>query len=121
MDTRIWQKDDFFKVGSKRIDMDPSVVQLPEKVDVFWNFDHARPSYGSATNIRLEDGEIFCDLELFDEKNEAGYEQLKDDVRLAGYYTGVEKNDDGSVVTSCDLRAISFILVANAPGFPKEN
>lgn len=118
----IWEKDDFFTLnGSERIDMDPSVVELPESAPLTWQFDFtdARGFYGNVTDIRLEDGVITGEVEIYDPTWNA--DTIGDlNCRLGGYYTKVEKNEDGTVITSCYLRGVSIVSKIDIP-FSKEN
>jgi hypothetical protein len=129
MSEKIWKKDDYFLIGGKRIDMDPSVVKLPEEGRVLltwgYDFDNVSNIMGWANNIVLEDGEILCDLEFNDVVVEPEIlDMLSDETnmaRLGGYYTGVEQYTDakgGEHVISCELKSVAFIL---NPGFPPAN
>lgn len=112
----IWEKDDFFKVGATRMDMDPAVVDLPVEADVMWMYDTAKPPHGKVTDIRLEDGEITGEVEFYDPA-------ITDDVlkelrcRFGGYYTSIRWNDERTQVTSARLTAISVMLLEEAPGY----
>lgn len=112
---KIWEKDDHFEVGGKRVDMDPSVVELPEEAHLVWefNWDDKRGPYGSVTDIRLEDGEITAKIKFFDPSWD---EELLKSCRFAGYYTKVEKNAEGSQVTKCKLKGVSVVPISNVPG-----
>lgn len=110
MRKRIWHENDFFPNMGKRLDMDPRVVTLPsDKVPLFWNFNQEK-LYGWVTNVQLEDGEIWGDLEFKDNNDEESVEELfeNDDVRLGGYYADVEER--AKQVTKCTLRSVSLVL-----------
>jgi len=123
MDNRVWQKDDFFQPrGRKRIDMDPTVVELPEeRVPLMWNFDQ-NSVYGYADNFKLEEGEITCDLNFFNEQEAEHFEALDSngDTRIGGYYSGLIYTDETeSHIESCKLKGVSVVLTANMPGYDK--
>lgn len=114
----IWKKEDFFQfIGGERIDMDPAVVQLPEKPSpVVWNFNWDSVNNGSAmaSDFRLEDGEITAEIEWRAEHmNDDMIEELG--IRFGGYYTGVEKR--GNTVTKCELKGVSLMFLHNTPGW----
>lgn len=117
----IWEKDDFFRVGGQRIDMDPAVVTLPEEAPLTWNFDWNKTPIGQCFDIRLEDGVISCGVVWI-------APTLNDDtpkdlgVRFGGYYHQVVKETDkeGNVkVTACVLKGVSLFPLSFTPGFPK--
>ena len=123
LDSRIWRKDDTFTlIGMPEIKMDAAVCEIPEKcVPLSWDFNFMDNPIGQVDNIRLEDGEIIGDVELFDdpthrepttmrEQVEALWEH--DDIRLGGYYTNVVyKDDKRTEIGSCTLRAVAFVMV----------
>lgn len=111
----IWKKDDFFKLGDQRIDMDPACVELPEEAHLSWNFDWGAGPYGKVTDIRLEDGVISGEFTFYDPTwlDEALPEEF---FRMGGYYRNIEKNHDGTVVTKCRLHAVAVVLT---PVYPK--
>lgn len=118
---KVWEKDDFFHhIGNKRLDMDPAIVEIGEEpVPVTWGYNFDIPPKGRMLNLRLEDGEIVGELEFFDEKDTATWETLKRDVRLGGYYIGVELDEAKENVIKCRLKAVSIMLKSQTPGWPK--
>ena len=116
---KIWKKDDFFLIGGEHIDMDPGVVQLPEDTTLVWQYFFEGVPMGKVDNIRLEDGEILGDIHMFEEDQAEKIEAIKDNIRLGGYYSDVQKvkDENGTRVTSCKLRAVSFVLRSTMPSF----
>lgn len=118
----IWKKDDFFYpqgLETGRIDMDAEAVTLPtERLPITWMFNLDRPKfYGHASDFKLEDHEITCEVEwITPEVDDNTMEIL--DVRLGGYYTEVERR--ANVVTSCVLKGVSVMMLLQTPGWPKD-
>lgn len=120
MRNKIWEKDDFFMIGGKRIDMDPSVVELPtEPIPLVWQYDFGRiPPHGLVFDIRLEDEEITGEPTFYKEEDAWHLYDFFDDglIRFGGFYNKVVKNDAGTWVTTCKLDAVSINLMATMPG-----
>lgn len=114
MKHKIWKKEDFFLISDERIDMDPAVVELVDGIPLVWNFDFNRAPYAWVNDIELIDGEIIGEVEWIDPHN---YEQMiKDgDIRLGGYYTQVEKSEDGATVIKCLLKGASLVVSSSMP------
>lgn len=138
MDERlpIWKKDDYFPAPEGRIDMDPAVVDIDEdkKYLLSWMYNwDVRSIVGTVSNVRLEDGEILGDIEI---KDKLRYERVDDvltgildesypkelekmlrneEVRLGGFYTGVQLNEDKTQVLSCNLETVAVILMPIYP------
>lgn len=108
----IWEKDDFFILGLQRIDMDPAVVKLEQDLPLVYGYDWSGELLGKVTDVRLEDGVISGEVEVFDETLEEAWEGH---CRLGGYYLDVFKNEDGTQVLSATLKGVSYIMNANSP------
>lgn len=119
MRRKIWEKDDFFQMGGERIDMDPSVVEIEQGIPVVWGYNWTQTPAGRFFDIRIEDGEITGEIEWFSDNEK--YETLLDDgvIRFGGYFTKVERNEDGSVVTKCCLSGVALLPISVMPK-PKE-
>lgn len=122
---KIWQKDDFFQFTSNeelRIDMDATAVQLPEeRLPLVWSFNwgDVKSHCGWVSDIKLEDGEITCEVELTTPA------MTEDDfftlgLRLGGYYTEVQKKilrpGLQEEVTKCRLKGVSIMFLNQTPG-----
>ena len=125
---KIWKKDDFFNIKDGRLDMDQSLVELPEPEETWplvWQFEWDKV-IGKITNIRREDEEIVGDIEI---KDDIHYEvvdgvatgvhtdnyrsMLYDmldagEVRLGGHYSNVLWKD--SVMVVAKLTAVAVVL-----------
>lgn len=121
---KIWRKGDYFaemtKDGVRRVEMDPSVVKLPEgEVPLLYGFTNEN-QLGSVNNIRLEDGEILGDYTWTnkDAKNEFEAFAVDDEgYRMGGFYVNVELSEDGYRVESCRLVSVSFVFNPSNPIF----
>lgn len=115
----IWKKDDYFHHHmSHRIDMDPAVVELPDKpVPLTWQYDWERPPIGMVTDVKFEDGEISGEIEWLTVNGETWTDEMFEEleVRLGGFYTKVYKSADNKHVTACYLQAVSIMLEVVAP------
>lgn len=120
MRERIWKKNDYFQISGKRIEMDPLIVELPEEAPLTYYYNWASDPVGKVTELRLEDGEITGEVEVFDhEFDEETLDKLG--CRLGGYYRSVTYDDDRqSSVKSAKLVGVSFVLKHLMPGWPKD-
>jgi hypothetical protein len=116
---KIWEEDDYFQMGDKRIDMDPSVVTLPAGCYMVWNYNWDSKPIGRCFDIRVEDDVITCGVVWMDLT-------LNDDtpkdlgVRLGGQYYEVVKNDDGTRVTHCVLKGVGLFVRPDSIDIPRE-
>ena len=118
----IWEKDDFFPYNEGRLDMDPVIVEIPDKeIPLSEGFDHNRQPIGKVDDIRLEDGEITGDLTFFGGEYQDRYVNLSKDglVRLGGFYLGVELDDEKKNVLSCRLASVAVVVDWRKTFFPK--
>lgn len=121
----IWKEDDYFHfVDGPRIDMDPSVVELPEESPLVWQYRMEKPPVGVVTDIRLEGEEITGEVEFFDTAEGAMVkDEMDKTLRLGGYYSDVKKKiitpGKQEVVTKCTLRCVSVMLLTLTPGWPR--
>lgn len=115
----IWKKDDFFEfLDGRRIDMESTAVALPDASPLTWQFDWARKPCGIVTDIREDDGEISGEVLFWDEDfNDSNMEEMG--LRLGGYFTEVKKNEDGTVVLSCNLRGVSILSNWHSAAIPR--
>lgn len=118
MRIKVWEKDDYFWAYDKRIDMDPTVVDLGLDIElpVAWNFNWGEKPLGHVTDLRVEDGEITGELTMTHET--LTKEDIDDlDMRFGGYYKDVVYTDETETrVKSCKLVSVSTIF---NPGYPK--
>lgn len=119
----IWEAEDFFLIGGKRIDMDPVVVECKEEpLAVVWQyrFDGPTDILGKISDICIENGAMTGEVEwLTDHMNDKLLEDFG--CRIGGYYTNVVKASTGGHVLSCTLKATSVMFLHATPGFPKRN
>lgn len=111
----IWAKDDYFDHGDIRIDMDPSVVKLPEdSIPIVIGFNWADLPVGNITDLRLEDGEITGEVFWADKDQKNHCETLVEsgDMFFGGYYNHVVQTTGKNVkkrVLSCELLAAGLV------------
>ena len=122
----IWMKDDYFEyINGPRIDMDPAVVDISaEEILLFFNYFFDLPAIGRVTDLRLENGEITGEVEVFDREGPFCVESIKAfNLRVAGYYADVQKHSieggdlDLLIVTKARLKAATIVSLHLMPGF----
>lgn len=118
----IWGEKDFFNRGDTRIEMDPTVVELPDDVLLTWGFNYESSDAirGYVVNLHCEDGNITGELAFNDPDDAEHYWVLEEQglVGATGFYDSIEMEEDADGVqhvTKARLRSVAMLAKSELP------